>query len=71
MPGDYGCRLDDNERAGPVRLEPAEGDPEDPVARSGLCAPLSSKVDRELLAQGRVLERQSGPWHQNCPQPGE
>ena len=71
MPGDHGLGPDDDERAGPVGPEPAESDPEYSLARPQPNVPLRPQVDRELLAQGRILQGQGGSRHQGCPQAGE
>jgi hypothetical protein len=41
VPGEYGLEFGEDERAGPVRPEPAKGDPEDPIARSQSGTPPS------------------------------
>ena len=60
-----------DERTSPVRPEPAEGDPEHPVARSESGTPLSPQVDSELLPEGGVLEGQRGLGHPRSPEESE
>jgi hypothetical protein len=71
VPLDYGCRLDDDEGASPVRPEPAAGNPEDTILGPQSNTPAGSLVHGQLLAEGGVLERESRPRHPGCPQAGE
>ena len=71
VPGEYSLGSDEDERADPIRPDPAEGDPEHAIARPEPSALRDSQVDGELLAQGRVLQGQGGPGHQGCPEAGE
>ena len=64
VPAEYGGRFDDDERAGPVRPEPMEDDPEEAIFGTKSSTPVSPLVDGELLTQGGVLQRQACPRHQ-------
>ena len=71
MPGDHGLGLDDNKGLLPVRPELAEQHPEGSIAASESGMRMISLVDRELLAQGGVLQGQSCPRLENRPEETE
>ena len=71
VPADHGRRLDDDEDGAPVRPEPRQPSPEDPVAIAK-ARPLRALLkDGELLPEDEVLGSQLSSAPNRCPEENE